>query len=248
MAMDPESGADLRYAHGRPMSEEVREILRRAPIFEGLDDRQIEALAGLVVRRRFKARETVLEKGDPALHIYVIVSGRLKAITSGATGRQATFSVMGVGEVFGEVALLDGQPRSATITALEKCELLTIGRADFLHFLERSPSAAIALLRVLAGRLRRLSEKVEDGANLEVVGRLAKQLLRLAERYGKKELDGVRIDLKLSQQELGDMVGATRESVNKQLRVWVESGLIHKRSGNLVLCDPEALAVFGQAE
>jgi len=230
------------------MSEDAREILRCAPIFAGLDARQIDTLASLAVRRHYEARETVIEKGDPALHIYVIVSGRLKAITSGNTGRQATFSVMGAGEVFGEVALLDDQPRSATITALEKCELLTIGRAEFLHFLERAPTAAVALLRVLAGRLRRLSEKVEDGASLEVVGRLAKQLLRLANRYGKKELDGIRIDLKLSQQDLGDMVGATRESVNKQLRAWVEEGLIHKRGGNLVLCDPEALAAYGQAD
>ncbi|MEM1029613.1 MAG: Crp/Fnr family transcriptional regulator [Myxococcota bacterium] len=224
------------------MAEDAGAILRRAPIFAGLDDGQIETLARLTVRRRYAARDIVIEKGDEALYLFVIVSGRLKAITPAASGRHATFNVMGAGELFGEVALLDEQPRSATITALEACEVLTIGRAEFLHFLERSPRAALALLRVLAGRLRRLSEKVADTANLEVGGRLAKQLLRLAERYGKRELDGVRIDLKLSQQELGDMVGATRESVNKQLREWTDAGIVHRRGGHLVLCAPETLA------
>ena len=227
------------------MSSEPRTVLARSSVFSGLDGRQLDALASLAVRVRYQPRQVVLRKGDPAIQIYVILSGRLKAITAGGEGKQAALSIMGPGEVFGEVALLDGEPRSATISALEPCELLIIQRNDFFHFLERNPSAAIELLKVLARRLRRLSERFEDSAFLEIEPRLAKQLCRLAERYGRRQEGGVFIDLKLSQQELGDLVGATRESVNKQLRAWTSEGLVERRSGSLVLRDLEALVALG---
>ncbi|MEQ9325234.1 MAG: cyclic nucleotide-binding domain-containing protein, partial [Polyangiaceae bacterium] len=132
------------------MSTDQRSILANAGIFEGLDSAQIDALARMAVRKTYRTREIVLRKGDPAMQMYVIAKGRLKAITAGAEGRQAALSIMGPGEVFGEVALLDGEPRSATITALEPCELIILNRNDFYHFLERNPSAAIGLLQVLA--------------------------------------------------------------------------------------------------
>jgi CRP/FNR family cyclic AMP-dependent transcriptional regulator len=142
--------------------------------------------------------------------------------------------------------VLDGEPRSATISALERCELLVIHRDDFFRHLEKSPRVAIKLLAVLARRLRRLSERVEDATFLEVPGRLAKQLLRLAEKYGRSIGSGaVRIELKLSQQELGDLVGVTRESINKQLRVWVAEDLIEHQDGRLVLLRVDALRELG---
>lgn len=229
-------------------ADDVRRVLAQASIFAGLDARQLDTLASLAVRKKLRARDVVLRKGDPALQIYVILRGRLKTITSGGEGRNATFSIMGPGEVFGEVAVLDGEPRSATITALEPCELVVIQRNDFFHFLERAPQAAIKLLEVLARRLRRLSERVEDTAFLEVPGRLAKQLVRLAERYGQKHGPNVRIELKLSQQELGDLVGATRESVNKQLRAWVADGIMEQSTGKLVVLDLEALRAIGDGQ
>jgi len=228
-------------------TEDFRALLGDSTIFSGLAPAELDAVRSLAVRRRYRARQVVLRKGDPALQIYVIVSGRLKAITSGAEGREATLSIMGPGEVFGEVAVLDGEPRSATISALEKCELLVIHRDDFFRYLERSPRVAIKLLEVLARRLRRLSERVEEATFLEVPGRLAKQLLRLAQRYGREIGSGaVRIELKLSQQELGDLVGVTRESVNKQLRAWVSEGLIEHQDGRIVLLRREALRALGQ--
>ena len=222
--------------------DDVRRALGQASIFAELDSPEVDTLAAMAVRKKYRARDIVLRKGDPAMQIYVILRGRLKTITSGGEGRQAAFSIMGPGEVFGEVAVLDGEPRSATITALEPCELIILQRNDFFHFLERSPKAAIKLLQVLARRLRRLSERVEDTTFLEVPGRLAKQLVRLAERYGQKHGSNVRIELKLSQQELGDLVGATRESVNKQLRAWVTDGIVEQSTGKLVILDLDALA------
>jgi len=217
-------------------------------IFAGLTSRELDGVLSLAVRKKLRARQVVLRKGDPAMQIYVIVAGRLKAITTGSDGRQAALSIMGPGEVFGEVAVLDRQPRSATISALEPCELLIIQRNDFFRYLEKSPQVAIKLLEVLAGRLRRLSVRVEDSTFLELPGRLAKQLLRLADRYGKRSTSGsVRISLKLSQQELGDLVGVTRESVNKQLRTWVAEGLVEQEKGGyLTLVDPAALEKLGE--
>lgn len=215
----------------------AREALREATIFESLDDAQIDQLTAIAVRKRYEPRDIVLRKGDPALQLFVIGTGRLKAISEAGEGRQAGLSIMGPGEVFGEIALLDGEPRSATITALERCELYIIGRNDFLHFLERSPKAAIELLRVLARRVRRLSERVEDHL-LELPNRLARQIHRLVLDHGIREPGGaVRIELKLSQQELGDLVGASRESVNKQLRAWVAEGWLEQRKGRLVVRD-----------
>jgi CRP/FNR family cyclic AMP-dependent transcriptional regulator len=227
------------------MSLEVRNVLSRAGIFTGMDAEQLDMLERMVVRKSYKARDVVLRKGDPALQIYVIARGRLKAITAGGEGRQAALSIMGPGEVFGEVAVLDGEPRSATITALEKCELFIIQRNDLFLFLERNPKASIKLMAVLARRLRRLSERVEDITFLEIPGRLAKQLLRLASRYGTDAGDGTRIELKLSQQELGDLVGATRESVNKQIRAWEGERVVAQRDGRLVLLDMAKLAELG---
>jgi CRP/FNR family transcriptional regulator, cyclic AMP receptor protein len=222
----------------------ARSVLGQASIFAGLDARQLDALAALAVKRRYRAREVVLRKGDPALQIFVIASGRLKAITAGSEGRQAALAIMGPGEVFGEVAVLDGQPRSATITAIEPCELVILQRNDLFHFLERTPTAAIKLLEVLARRLRRLSERVEDSTFLDLPARLAKQLLHLADRYGRSDGKGTHIELKLSQQELGDLVGATRESVNKQLRAWETDRVLEQRGGRLVIFDRAELAAL----
>ena len=124
---------------------------------------------------------------------------------------------------------------------------MILHRNELFHFLERNPTAAIKLLAVLARRLRRLSERVEDSAFLEVPGRLAKALLRLAQRYGRSENRGTRIELKLSQQELGDLVGATRESVNKQLRAWASEGLLVQDGGRIILVDVEAFELLGAA-
>jgi CRP-like cAMP-binding protein len=242
----------LRAVPARPQSRAVSadslRALAEGTIFSGLDEAELDGLLSFAMRRRYKARDVVLRKGDPALQIFVIVQGRLKAITSGAEGRQATLSIMGPGEVFGEVAVLDGEPRSATITALEPCELMVLQRNDFLHFLERSPRVAVKLLEVLARRLRRLSERLEDVTFLEIPARLAKLLGRLAQRYGRDIGSGaVRVELKLSQQELGDLVGATRESVNKQLRAWVAEGMLEHQDGKVVLLEVERLSAVAEA-
>jgi CRP-like cAMP-binding protein len=150
--------------------------------------------------------------------------------------------IMSAGEVFGEVALLDDGVRSASCTTIDPSELLVIRREQFLALLHGSPSIAVELLTVLARRLRRLSQRSEDAAFLDVPSRLARSLLDLARRFGERQRapsSGIYIALKLSQQELGDLVGATRESVNKHLSDWTRQGIVNLRDGRIVIADED---------
>jgi CRP-like cAMP-binding protein len=183
-------------------------------------------------------------QGEPAQALFGIVHGKLKVVSCGPDGRDTVLGIMSDGEVFGEVALLDGGKRSATCTALEPCELLVIDRVQFMHLLEDSPSIAVKLLHVLAQRLRRLSQRSEDAAFLDVPSRLARSLLDLATRFGERQrapASGICIALRLSQQELGELVGATRESVNKHLSDWTRQGFLKLRDGRMVISDIESV-------
>jgi CRP-like cAMP-binding protein len=154
-------------------------------------------------------------------------------------------SLMQAGDVFGEIAFLDGGARSATVTSLDSCELLIIRRADFLLLLRRVPTISMALLNVMAKRIRRLSESAQDSAFLDVKSRLAKRLVDLADQFGTPLGSGqVALRVRLSQQELGDMVQATRESVNKCLREWAKEGIIQQNGRQLVIEDRQRLGVL----
>lgn len=219
-----------------------RELLARVPLFEGFAPRELDDLAPATRSLKVKAREEVFHKGDTGAQLYVVIEGELKALTTSADGDDVVFGVMGPGEVFGEVALLSESPRSATVQALQPCELLVLDRRDFLAFLRKNPEIAERMLGVLAERLRRASEFVEDIQFLNLPVRLAKKFTSLADRYGETDPGGaVKIDLKLSQEEWGDLVGATRESVNKQLRSWTEQGWVRVEAGYITLLEPEAI-------
>jgi CRP-like cAMP-binding protein len=191
--------------------------------------------------KRLRAREELCHKGDPGSQIYLILNGRLKAMTTSAEGDDIVFSIMGPGEVCGELALLGGGTRSATMVAHEDAELLVLDRRDFLPFLKKHPEAAIKLLEVLAKRLQRISALVEDTHFLNLPSRLAKKLLFLSKSYGVETGDGTRIDLRLSQTELGDLVATTRESINKQMRAWSEEGVVSMERGYVTIHTPDAL-------
>jgi CRP-like cAMP-binding protein len=219
---------------------DLRQVLGKVPLFAEFDTDELGSLAELTKTRRYTAREVVFQQGDVGGAVFAILAGHVKVISPGPDGRDTVLAIMGPGEVFGEVSLLDGETRSATVTALEPSELAVISREVFLPFLERSPKLAIKLMQVLARRLRRLSERSEYIASLDVSARLAKTLVDLAVKYGEGD-SPVRIRVRLSQQELGEMIGATRESVNKHLRHWMEQGLTRKEGGHLLICDRAAL-------
>jgi CRP-like cAMP-binding protein len=234
-------------AMSQESARQRRELLAKGSLFSKLSERELDALVQVSRVQKLRPREELCHKGDPGNQVYLISKGRLKAVTTSAEGDDVVFSIMAPGEVCGELALLSGGRRTATITAIDEAELIVLDRREFLPFLKQHPDAAIKLLEVLAERQLRLSELVEDTTFLNLPARLAKKLVSLSRAYGRETPDGIRIDLKLSQTEIGDLVATSRESINKQIKSWSEDGLASMKAGIVTIHridDLEALAGF----
>ena len=190
---------------------------------------------------RHPRRTVLFRKGDPGTNMMVVLRGRVKICTHSEDGKELVLNLVNPGEVFGEIALLDGSDRTADAVTLEECELLVLERRDFVPFLGRHPEACMKLFRVLCERIRRTSELLEEALFLEGPSRLAKRLVRLAEVFGKPVARGIRIDLRLSQQQLGSMVGMSRESMNKLLGQWRRDNLIEFDDGYITIRDLDGL-------
>jgi CRP/FNR family cyclic AMP-dependent transcriptional regulator len=216
-------------------------ILRQVDLFADLPEAALAALAARARLRAYRKGEVLFHKDDPGSALFVLKSGRVKISTFSAEGKEAVFTVHRPGDVFGELALLDGARRSATATALEPSKLVTIDRAAFVAFLRDQPEASLVLLGELAARVRRLTLQVEDLIFLDIPGRLARTLLRLGDQYGRRTDRGLEIDLQITQTELGGMVGATRVSVNRLLHWFASRGLIAMDERRIVILRPEAL-------
>jgi CRP-like cAMP-binding protein len=216
-------------------------LLANVALFSDFSVKQLEAVSLVARKKTLQRRDELFHKGDPGGEIYIVVSGKLKALTTSVEGDDVVFSILGPGEVFGEVALLGATPRTATLSAIEDCQLLAIDRRDFMSFLRTNPEVSVKLLSVIAMRLKRVSELVEDTLFLNLPLRLAKKLCSLSRAYGEEVAEGIRIDLRLSQEEWGDLVGTTRESVNKQMRKWTEAGVVRIDDGYVVILDPAEL-------
>jgi CRP-like cAMP-binding protein len=221
---------------------DAAKALERVTLFESLDPEDRARLLAVSTIRRVPARRRLFKKGDPGRELFVVLRGRAKAAAVARAGRGAVFDFFEPGEVVGEIALLDGGPRTATVTTVSTCDFLVLGRDEFLALLEREPRVAIRLLAACATRLRHTSELVEDVVFLGLPARLAKKLLSLAQEYGIETGAGVRISLKLSQREIGELVGATRESVNRQIGHWEAEGVVRFEGGYVTLLRPQALA------
>jgi CRP/FNR family cyclic AMP-dependent transcriptional regulator len=218
------------------------EMLQGVDIFSSLAAPELESLLEITTTRRVATKEVLFHKGDPGNQLYGVLSGRLKVMASSRDGREVLFSVSGPGDVIGEIALIDSNPRSATVVGLEDSELLTLHRRDFLPFIERNPLVAIHLASVMAKRVRDLSQSAEDAQFMPLALRMAKRLVRLGEAYSPHPANGgEKIDIRLSQQDLADLVGTSRESINKQLRAWEEQGLLSLRRGHIDILDNDSL-------
>src|SRR6202048_1378919 len=188
---------------------------KQVNIFNGLSDEEIHELMTVAKRRTFRAGEVIFHRDDPGQVLYIIKEGKVKICLISTDGQEFSFVVFGKGEYFGEFALLDGLPRSADAIALENVICYTVQRSDFHNVIMKNPKIAIQILEVLVKRLRSTDHQVEDLIFLDVYGRVAKKLLELAETHGTRVEDGTRIDVRLTQQELASMVGASRERGNK---------------------------------
>ena len=218
-----------------------RDVLAATPLFATLARDELEALAELATERRVKREAPVVRRGDPDCSLLVLVSGRLRAGTVSPDGRELTVGVMEAGAVLGEIALLDGRPRSLDVIAMVDSTLLSVERRDFLPFLRARPDLMLRVMAMLCDRLRRASAAFEDVALASLSARLARLLLDLAGAHGAATPDGLRIRLRVSQRDMSAQVAATRERVNKQLRQWHEAGVLGETDGDLVLRRPDTL-------
>lgn len=216
-------------------------LLARSELFEGLPARDRARIVGLCSRKLLTARQVVFHQGEPGREMYIVVSGKLKVSVTSADGKELSFFIFSQGDVFGELALLDGERRSATVTAIGPCELLVLRLEAFKALLKEHQSIGLRLLSILAGRVRATTALYESSVFIEIPGRLAARLLELAAEHGEATADGVLIDLKLSQYELGTLVNASRESVNKQLKAWEEQGIVRLCQGRILLTEPHVL-------
>ena len=224
------------------LSRDVRrEVLRATRLFAGLRAEELDGLLGLVSERRVRRDETVLRRGDPDASLMVLVQGRLRAGTTAVDGRELVVGLVEPGGVIGEIALLDGKPRSLDVSAMADSVLLVVERRDFLPFLLRHPEVMLRVVEVLCDRLRRSASALEDVALASLPARLARLLLKLANEYGEPDGKGIRLRVKLSQRDLSAQVAATRERVNKQIRLFREAGMLGEERGSMVLLQPDEL-------
>jgi len=200
--------------------------LKQVPLFAGLEDEDIRELMSVAKRRTFRSGEVIFHREDPGQVLYVIKEGKVKISLISPDGQEISLVVFGKGECFGEVAMLDGLPRSADAIAMEKVECYTLQRSDFHKAIMKNPKIAIQVMEVLSKRLRSTDQMVEDLIFLDVYGRVAKKLLELADTHGTKVENGIRIDVRLTQQELASMVGSSRESVNKVMGYFTDKNFI----------------------
>ncbi len=216
-------------------------VFKQNPLFGELSEAQLVSLAGLARRQRFARGAVVFREGDDGTALFIIERGRVKIVLSSPEGKERILALLRTGDFFGELALLDGGARSADAVALEDSDLLVLPREAFLGFLSAHPGAAINLVASLSKRLRHTDMLVHDAAFFDVRGRLARTLLDLAQREGEGGPDGILICPRLSQTELANMVGTTRESINKWIRFYGRLGAVQNRGGRLVLVDPSRL-------
>lgn len=219
-------------------------VLRKHPYFADLKPDAFDQLCRYAKHTTLKRGATIASKGDPGTSLFAVISGTVKISVSSPDGRNAILNLIGPGEIFGEVAVLDGQSRTADAIANTNCELFIIDRRDFIPFVRSQPELAMKFIELLCTRLRWTSDQVEQVILQDLPGRLASALLRLTERH--KSVQGGRT-IAVTQQEISEMVGMTRESINKQLRAWAARDWVRLEHGAIVVLKPEPLQTLVEA-
>jgi CRP/FNR family transcriptional regulator, cyclic AMP receptor protein len=217
-------------------------VLASVPLFVGLDDETASALASALTTRAVVRGHVVFQEGEKGDRLFVVLDGKIKISRAAADGRENLLAVLGPGEMFGELSLFDPGPRTATATAITESTLASLDHDDLRPLLLAQPTVAAQFLRALAERLRRTNEAMADLVFSDVPGRVAKALLDLAERFGDESSDGVLVRHDLTQEELAQLVGASRETVNKALSEFANRGWIRLEGRSVLLLDRERLA------
>lgn len=228
----------------RSQSNARLSALRDHPLFRDLDPIALDELCRYANVRKFQRGAVIFSKRDPGHSLFAVASGSVKMSTSSVDGRNAILNLIGKGEIFGEIALLDGLARTTDAIAHTHCELIVLDRRDFMPFLRKQPSLAMRFIELLCARLRWTSGQVEHVILQDLPGRLAGVLVGLADR---RQSDSEGGPIVITQQEIGEMVGMTRESINKQLRAWEARKWVRLEHGAIVILKPAALAALAQS-
>jgi CRP/FNR family transcriptional regulator len=217
------------------------EVLRKAPLFTNLDDEVFSALTSELTEVELSRGASAFHEGDQGDQLYVIMSGKIKLGRTAPDGRENLLAILGPGEVFGEMALFNPAPRTATATAVSAARLAGLRHDNLRKVIQSTPEVSIQLLRALAQRLSKTNESLADLVFSDVPGRVAKALLDLADRFGRPANDGLLVAHDLTQEELAQLVGASRETVNKALAEFVQRGWIRLENRAVVVLDLQRL-------
>lgn len=214
-------------------------LLRQVPLFEGLGDEQLDAIALVTITRRFDKHQVIIlaeEEGDA---LFIISSGQVKVSIVSEDGREVILSLLGTGSVFGELSLLDGKPRSANVVATENTDLYMLRRSDFLQLAYKVPQIAVGLLAELAARLRKTDRKIGGLALLDVTSRISETLLQLADEHGTETDGGVVLKSRPTHQQIANMSGTTRETVSRVLKRLEKQGYISTEGRTITIVHEE---------
>ena len=216
-------------------------MVRKAPLFGGLDEQTAESLIATMSPQRLERGDVLFHEGDQGDRLYVIGEGKIKLGRTSSDGRENLLAILGPGEMFGELSLFDPGPRTATATAVAETQVVSMGNEQLKEFLAQRPGVAATLLAALARRLRRTNDVLADLVFTDVPGRVAKALLDLAGRFGRPVEEGVMVAHDLTQEELAQLVGASRETVNKALADFASRGWLRLEARAVLLLDVERL-------
>jgi CRP/FNR family transcriptional regulator/CRP/FNR family cyclic AMP-dependent transcriptional regulator len=216
-----------------------QELLKGVPLFEGLNEGELSALSQVALHRVFPPDRVVIMAEDEGDTLFVIAKGQVKVSIVSEDGREVILSILGQGDFFGEMSLLDGHPRSANVTTMQETELLMVRRPDFLRLIQNTPQIAVKLLAVLASRLRKTDRKIEGLALSDVTGRITQTLLQLAEEQGSPTPEGVLISNRPTHQDLANMSGTTRETVSRVLKRLENQGYLVSKGKDLLVVGPD---------
>ncbi|MHB9061307.1 MAG: Crp/Fnr family transcriptional regulator [Desulfobacteria bacterium] len=224
-----------------PRAMSLAKLRRVVPLFAGFGPSDFESLEKCLVRRRYPAGQTLFHMGDEGGSLHFIERGRVKVTIPSSSGEELILAILGAGNLLGELSLFDGKPRSATVQALEDTETLCLHREDLLALMRGRFDVVEKILVVLAGRIRDTDTLLADKHFLDITARLAKKILDLGDTFGIQEGGQVRIGVKITQKDLASMIGATRESINKQIKALRDQGLVRISGGTIEILKRERL-------
>ena len=221
---------------------DIVELLRKVPLFSGLEKEDLATLASIVSRKEFGKKETLFHQGDPGEEFMILTEGSVKVELMNSEGKELTLTILTPFQFLGELALLDDVPRSATVVSMESSVLLSVNKRDFARLLESYPRMSIPMLRQLTRRVRVLTDDIASMAFLDSYSRVTRKILNLGEEMGQTNAEGhILIDRPLTHQQLANLVGTTRETVTKILNEMKDNGLLDIRRHRITILDREEL-------